>query len=126
MGFTLSEHLSPLDYDFGDGVTGTIPEPSSKAVNRFFTRLRKLVADAGVEIQDENDRDELVRVLRNLTEEQLNRVSDNSLDALCELTQNHPTRDQLERAGHRARQAFLGWLVGELNDPEGSKPATTR
>lgn len=126
MGFKLDEHVSPLDYDFGDGVAGTVPEPSTHAVNRFFARLRNSVKAAGVELADDNDRDELVRVMRDLTEEQTNKVADETSDALCELTQNHPTRQQLDEVGHRAHQAFLGWLVGELSNPEGSRPATRR
>jgi hypothetical protein len=126
MGFVLSEHAAPLDYDFGVGITGTIPEPSSRAVNRFLERLRTSVRAAGVDIEDTADSFELSRVMQRLSAEQMDAVTDESIDAICELTQNHPTKDDLVTVGHRPRQAFLGWLLGELTRPEGPKPATTR
>ncbi|WP_027947219.1 hypothetical protein [Amycolatopsis taiwanensis] len=126
MGFVLSEHAAPLDYDFGNGVKGTVPEPSSKAVNKFLARLRLSVRAAGVEIDDTASSVELSRVMQGLTAEQMDAVTDESTDAICEVTQNHPTREDLDAAGHRPRQAFLGWLLGELTRPEGAKPGTTR
>lgn len=128
MGFKLSEHLTKLDYDFGmvsgHTVKGAIPEPSSDAVNDFFADMGESMKTIGIEIKNTEDKVEVAKAMQGLTREQLKQITALTVDALCELTQNNPVKEDLVAAGHRPLQAFLGWLVGELQDPEGSKPGT--
>lgn len=124
MGFVASEHAAPLDYDFGGNAKGTIPEPSSKEVNKFFDKLSHAVEQVTGEKIEGRDPLTLSRVVSKMTTEQADALVDSQINAICELTKNHPTKGQLEKAGHRVRVAFLGWLIGELRNPEGPRPAT--
>lgn len=123
MGFDLSKQVKALDFNFGDGVRGTVPEPSPKSVNRFQTRMQENIRAIGRDVGDMSDPENLVRVLSSLTEDDLNAIYDENLDAVAELCDGSPTRDQLADLSFRGFQAFLGWITGELR-PEGVRPAT--
>ncbi|MGW1676035.1 hypothetical protein [Saccharopolyspora sp. NPDC002376] len=123
-GFDLSKQVKALDWNFGDGVRGTVPEPSPKSVNRFQTRMRENIKATGRDL-DMSSMDELIRVLGSLTEDDLNSIYEENLDAVAELCDSSPSRDQLAELPHRGFQAFLGWITGELT-PEGARPATSR
>jgi hypothetical protein len=124
-GFDLSKHVQSLDWDFGGGVKGTTPEPSTKAVNRFNQRLRDNLAHIGKPVEDRSDTDELMRVMGSLTEDEHNAIHEEAFDAVLELCDGSPSREQLAGLGHRGFQAFLGWISSEVNNPEGLRPATS-
>lgn len=124
--FDLSKAVPELRYNFGGGVAGVVPEPSPQAVNRFRVRMAENIKVTGKDVGDLTSADELLRVLSSLSEDDLNLIYEENLDALAELCAGSPTREQLAALGHRAFQAFLGWIMGELSSPEGSRPATKR
>lgn len=125
-GFDLSRSVSKLDWNFGGGVRGTIPEPSPKAVNRFHSRIQENLRVIGRDVPDRSDTEAMTQLLSSLTEDDLNAIYEENLDAAAELCDGSPTREQLGEIGHRGFQAFLGWLTGEINNPEGSRPATRK
>lgn len=125
-GFDLSRSISALDYNFGGGVRGTVPEPSSKSVNRFHSRIADNLKAIGRDVPDRSDSDAMAQLLATLTEDDLNAIHAETLDAVAELCDGSPSPDELASLGHRGFQAFLGWLTGELTNPEGSRPATKR
>lgn len=125
-GFDLSKSLEPLAWDFGGGIKGVVPEPSPKAVNRFRTRIAENVRATGRDVGDRSDIDNLLKVLASLNEDDLNAIYEENLDAVTELCDGSPSRDEIAGLGHRGFQAFLGWIGGELVNPEGSRPATSR
>lgn len=123
-GFDLSKQVKALDWNFGNGVRGTVPEPSPKAVNRFRMRMSENVRAIGRDF-DMSNPDELVQVLASLTEDDLNAIHDETLDAVAELCDGAPSRDQLAELSYRGFQAFTGWITGELT-PEAARPAGSR
>ena len=124
MGFDLSKQVKALDYNLGDGVRGTVPEPSPKSVNRYQSRMRENVKATGRDV-DISNMEDLLKVLGSLTEDDMNAIYEDNLDAVAELCDGAPTRDQLAELPHRAFQAFVGWLSGELT-PEAARPAGSR
>lgn len=126
MSFNLRSEVAALDYDFGGGIKGTVPEPSRKAAVRFSSRIADAILKAGRDITDRSDMDEMSRIMADMTEDEMQTVAEETFDAVVELCQGHPSADELESIGHRGFQAFLGWLAGEVRNPEGSKPATKR
>lgn len=126
VGFDLAKRLSRLDWKFANGVHGVVPEPSTEAVNEFQFQMNQGLKAVGITIKDPEDTKELLKVMQTLTVEQLNQMSDYTIDALAVLCQDEPSRDQLVAVGHRGVQAFTGWIMGELTNPEGVKPASER
>lgn len=124
-GFVLSKSLDPLAWDFGDGVKGVVPEPSPKSVNRFRHRIAENVRATGRDVGDRSDIENLLKVLASLNEDDLNAIYEENLDAVAELCDGSPTREQIASLGHRGFQAFLGWIGAELVNPEGKRPATS-
>ena len=122
-GFDLSKQVSALDWNFGKHGSGTVPEPSTKAYNRFKARLADNLATIGKAPEDRSNTEELLRILANLTEDENNSIYEEALDAVVELCDGSPSREQLVAVGHRGFQAFMGWISGELTNPEGSRPA---
>lgn len=124
MGFDLSKQVRALDYNLGNGVRGTVPEPSRKAVNRFNTRIADNLSVIGKDRPMPGDTEAIARLYSELTEDDLNAISEENLDAVAEVCDGSPSREELDAMGHRGFHAFLGWLSGELN-PESSRLATT-
>ena len=124
MGFDLSKQVKALDYNLGGGVRGTVPEPSPKSVNRYQARMRENLRTLGRDV-DMSDPEDLIRVLGSLTEDDMNAIYEENLDAVAELCDGSPSRDQLAELPYRGFQAFVGWLSGELT-PEAVRPATSR
>ncbi len=133
-GFKAREVVSGLDYDFGgitandddtqkvlDSARGVIPEPSTLQVRRMNSRqkdLLELPADATV--QDTLD------ALATKTEEELLEIDEQQLDIIADITSGSPSREELAALPWRHRQAFYGWLLGELNNPTAGTTSTRR
>ncbi|WP_190824683.1 hypothetical protein [Saccharopolyspora pogona] len=126
MGFDLSKQVKALDYHLGGGLRGTVPEPSPKAVNRYNSRIADNLSVIGKERPNPSDTEAIAKLLSELTEDDMNAIGEENLDAVAELCDGSPSRADLEALGHRGFQAFMGWLSGELNNPEGARPATSR
>lgn len=140
MGFNASKQLTKLDYTFVgagdvtadmDGAQGTVPEPSQEMLNTFTYTSANAITEVNPDIELPDDADNpasmqaVLKAMRKLTVEQLNKVSDLTMDALCQLTRNNPPREVLDAAGVRAAQGFTGWLMEELA-PKEQRRATTR
>lgn len=137
--FNAAEAVEALDFDLNPYVDakGAVPEPTDKQVQAFYARLGNGLRDVTGEDLDVTDPVAVAKVMANVTEEQLGKMSDAMLDAHAEVcgakydpaTQSwsggHPTREQIEQLPYRVRQAFYGHLQGWLN-PEASGPATRR
>ena len=116
MGFR-AQAVEALHYDFRPLVpdaVGTIPEPSFDARDKFLVRLDEATeGEGGIESK-----------LANLQVEDLRRLESEYREAIAELGQGSPTKEQVEQLPPRHLLSFLGWLVGQLSDPTSSQAAT--
>jgi hypothetical protein len=133
VGFKASEHMSQLDYQFGPSHTrlgtqiqGCTPEPATEAVNRFTNNMAKLAEERGFKVEDPNDLREVSEVFGRMTAEDMDALDQDARELVAELCDGHPTRDEIVSLYHRPFQSWLGWLQGELRDPEVSTGATVR
>lgn len=127
MGFKASEKMSKLDYDFSPyhpEVKGVTPEPSSAAVNHFTSRLAKAAEERGFAVKDPYDMREVSEVFGRMTEDDMRAIDTETREATAELCDGQPTHDEIMGLNHRPFQAWLGWLQGELSNPEASTGAT--
>jgi hypothetical protein len=144
MGFNAADAVSELDWDFTKygGGSGIVPEPSEEMVLRFQHRLQEIarVGQEGVEpdraVRATNKRkrrptfSEALDYLRSLGDpdegdEEAKRVSDLIVDVVAEACGDKPSAEQIKKLPHRPRQAFYGWIVGQLTDPKAWMPDTS-
>lgn len=145
--FIAGEAVENLDYDFTDfgGSEGTIPEPSTKAVNRFFKHMKAIVKDAKAlqaSTKDVNvegmDDEQLIDALSDLDESEeaaseFQRRTVGALAVLCgaeedvdgNITGGHPSFEDLDRLPYRVLQAFSQWLMEQIR-PKREAPAGPR
>jgi hypothetical protein len=109
--------IEPLDYDFtpakkanGKGKCsgkGTIPEPSREDIDKYLARINALQQANGTPgaAPTENQWPEL-------------------MEAVTELTNGKPSREELEELPFREFLFFIRWLGQEFTNPEGLSAAT--
>jgi hypothetical protein len=125
--FILAEEVESLDYNFMPyGGSGTIPEPSAVQIQAFRQALGALVSEqedtaAPSGVDDPKFIEALTLYLNADTSEMDEKV----LHYAADVCSNQPSFDDLSGLPYRARQAFLGWLVGVFLVPEVPTPATT-
>lgn len=133
-GFKARERVSGLEYDLSgitvadddaqallDSAKGVIPEPSTYAVRRMNGRLNDLLgleADATME--------QRLEALASKTEDEMHEIDDEQLDIIAEIANGSPSREELEALPFRHRQAFYGWLIGEMANPTAGTTSTRR
>jgi hypothetical protein len=133
-GFKAREKVSGLEYDFTgitvadeddqallDQAVGVIAEPSTYAVRRMNGRqndLLNLPADATLQ--------QRLDALASKTEEEMHEMDAEQLDIISEITDGAPSRAELEALPFRHRQAFYGWLIGELANPSAGTTSSRR
>lgn len=102
-----------LAYNFGPRIgRGVTPTPTKKQVKRFAMRLRKAEAEAGL--------DPGTMILRSvaadeqLSVERKNRFAQATIDALAELCQGRPSREQITLVSPDVAEQWAGSLIGKL------------
>lgn len=143
MGFVAKDKVQPLDYDLRPhlDVSGTVPEPSSDQVDRYWhvmgqimkaeqDRLRAEAREAEKDRGDDEDVDvmplnryTIADTLAGMDPERLAEQKGKVVAALADLCSGQPSAEQLGQLPHRVLQAFAGWLTGEIS-PEVSAAAT--
>jgi hypothetical protein len=139
MGFDAGSIVEPLNYNFDTlarmkeytnpdgtsmfpelvGVYGTTKEPSDEAVQkmqRAFIDATKGLNPA--EDVDPEDRRAVAKALNDLPREAFAKAEEDILNALAELCQGSPTRDQLAALPYRQKREYIKWLQGQLMNPE--------
>lgn len=126
---------------------GTVPEPSERAINKFIgqwqtliremTRLSMTSEEAAAkdasELTEEEiaEQEEIEQNLPTTVDEALAKVRNSSvnleesesvteelIDITAKVCQDNPDAETLRALPGRIRVAFLGWIVGELANPE--------
>ena len=129
--FVLSEEVSSLEYNFEPYAgKGTIPEPSSFQITSFRKGLAQMVEfsargeDMDIDVE-KMPPSEYAKRLSGLLREDTSEQDEKVLQMMADVCSNTPSYDDLCALPFRARQAFLGWIMGALIIPEVPRPATS-
>lgn len=129
--FNSGEVIEALDFDLTThgGPAGTVPEPSDAAIARLFRRVQEEVAREvekfGVDLEEKATTPEaLIEMMGAIDEEDILNTATLMTNIFAELCAGMPTEDQLAALPFRVRNAFFGWLMGELNPPDSSAGTT--
>lgn len=119
MGFKVSEKVEELTYDLTPyGPAGTIPEPTSKQVERFravvLGSVRDLAQELGVDIGGDDARITLDKF--DMLMERSNAIETLVVGAVADLT-GIADRD-LDALPYRIKAAFCGWVTEQFLSPE--------
>jgi hypothetical protein len=124
MGFD-ARFVSKLDYDFtaiGLNIKGVSPDPSDDAVFDFQMRVKDAASALGQgDDFDPNDQQKVMEFMNNLTREDFKKVNSIIFDALAELLDNRPSREELDQIAsksYRHSQAYIGSVMGDVMDPK--------
>lgn len=130
--FDASSIGGDLEYDFTrwGGPIGVVPEPPRSAVNALMKEISQAFKQSGLrdeEAEDDSLTPEDVESTMNKVEDEeiFEKLSVQLLDALSKICGGSPSRDVLEALPYRPFMGFFGYLIGNLTNPEGSKPGTT-
>lgn len=116
MGFDAASFREPMDFDFTPwgGPQGTIPEPSTKDIQRYFDGLSRIKSPAlparGDGMSDDEYAEERARF-----DEETDAANQRAAELLADLTQQTVTADQYMGLPARVKQSFSKWLMGELS-----------
>lgn len=148
--FNAATAVEALEFDFTkfDGPSGTIPEPSSGQVKKFYKELQKiqeevqlriseadasaappLVVDGKIVAPTEEDEIEAgknaLESFVSLSEDEADEWNDRGLQAVVDVCSEAFTKDDLDRLPYRVGRAFMKWLSDQLR-PEEQTPASRR
>lgn len=124
--FKVADHVEKLAADFRPWVawSGPIAEPSQDRLNAWTVGMSELAAEYSF-TGDPNDMVAIAEFMAEMDTEKLDEQAERTAVLFADLCNNEPNVEQILELPPRARQAFYGYLSGELN-PEGSAPAGTR
>lgn len=129
MGFDARTAVDPLDYTlepYVEGATGTVPEPTDAALERYFRTLREIVVEAGIsELPEDASDAQVARVFVKLPDDAIETMAEKTREAVIELCQGSPSREQIKALPARPKRAFIDWLTSQLGNPTSSTAATS-
>lgn len=124
-----------LEYDFSDWLgkefpdrRGVVPEPSRTAVNDLMRKIQTNFKELGLANEDDDESTtpaEIAdRVNKIADDDMLEKISEAINAAVAELCAGTPSVDTIEALPYRPFMGFFGFLMGNLMNPEASKPGT--
>lgn len=128
--FDASSIGGELEYDFSKwgGSRGTIPEPPRFAVSKMLKSVEKLFVDLGLRDKDDDgvkSPDDIIDTMEKVDQEEIfEKMQLGLVEILADVCGGSPSREELEKLPYRPFQGFFGYLMGELTNPEASKPDT--
>lgn len=133
MPFDAATAVEPMDFDFSKyavddkgkvlpGAKGTVPEPSQEEFRAYSRGLTKLgIAFRAVEKKSETHDEDGKRVREDLTEDEINALSDevqvlgDQVDTLvATLSKDQPSKDLMAKLPFRVKNKFAKWLQEEF------------
>jgi hypothetical protein len=137
--------VEPLEYDFTRYVPnckGTVPEPSDDDIRIFFKGMKGLALEINEELGskteetggtvpegltgDNPDVSKLVQFLETFDDETVVNYTNRMAELIGELCHQQPAAEDILRLPYRVRNVFIGWVVGNMTNPEtaaaGTKP----
>lgn len=129
--FDASSIGGDLEYDFSKwgGPTGVVPEPPRSGVNKLMKRISKAFKETGLRDEDADDDsltpDEVASTMDKVEDEEIfEKLNLELLEALADICAGSPSREALDALPYRPFMGFFGYLIGNLTNPEGSRPGT--
>lgn len=135
--------VEPLDYDFTRFVPnceGTIPEPNDDDLRAFLRGMKDLARKISGQTDDEAEKDaadqvaaldpnnpdinKLVRFLDTFDSEATVELVNEMADLIGTLCHQQPAAEEIVRLPFRVRNAFIGWVVAGMTNPESSAAGT--
>ena len=121
-GFDAGSAVEALEYDFTtcaiDGKPclgqGTIPEMTDKQLRDFGKATLRVMKKLGGDANATSPK----TLFASLAPENLEVALDDMTAMVATFCQGHPSEDELKALPFRVRQAFFGWLFGELFSPK--------
>lgn len=124
-----------LEYDFSPWLSkefsdrrGVVPEPSRAAVNDLMRKIQSNFKELGLANEDDDDSTtpaEIAdRVSKIADDEMFEKIAEAINAAVGELCAGTPSVDTIEALPYRPFMGFFGFIVGNLMNPEASKPGT--
>jgi hypothetical protein len=126
-----------LEYDFsdpqwlgpGDGHKGFIPEPSRQLVNDFLKNIQAKFKEMGLVGQDASDSataQQVASTLSNVDDESTyERIAEEITAEVAKLCGGSPSLEVLQKLPYRPFMGFVGYVMGNLLNPEAGRPGTT-
>jgi hypothetical protein len=127
--FILSQEVTTLDYNFEPyAPSGVIPEPTASQIQVFKKGLAQLVEYSAraedIDVEKLSPA-EYAKRLSGLLSEDTTEQDEKVLHMIADVCSGQPSFDDLSALPFRARQAFLGWIIGALVAPEAQRPVTS-
>lgn len=128
-GFNAEKVVDPLAYTFGkyaDVKDGITPEPDDEQIAKFQRNTADLArrhrADQdGIDVED---RIAVMEWMANQPPEKAVEMEQETAMIYADLCSGKPSFEEIMKVPPRVRQAWMGWLAGELH-PESARPAST-
>lgn len=131
MGFDASTYIEKLDYDFRPYVnaSGTTPEPTNDQITEFQFTVRETAQKSEIRSEMEEETIGILGLVQSLTREEVAEHWDDLNHAIAKLTSGRPSFEELtelQSKSFRHHRAYIGWLMGEIVDPEESSAVISR
>jgi hypothetical protein len=130
--FDAGAAVEALDWDFtkaGVKATGTIPEPSDRAIGDFLDGLKKLYTETRKMVeageQAEASPGEMLEALNAVTGDMFVEQMKGIAVLYAALCSGKPGVDELLALPLRVRAKFYGWVMNEVVNPEAETGAGT-
>lgn len=122
-GFVATEAVEALDYDFTGygGTKGTIPEPTTAHLDRFFEAVQGLSTRVGV--GPDASAEEVAQAVAKISKRDAAEFTNQIKAAIVGLCGGSPSQEDVDVLPYRVLMAFLGWLMEALR-PEARTPGT--
>jgi hypothetical protein len=133
-GFKATAAVSGLSYDFTglevldddaadllDKAKGTTPEPSYQQVRHMQAAIKTLLG-----LDPDVDPAEINKEMARMSEDDLLERDEEFTDIIAGVTSGRPSRDEIAALPFRVREAYIGWVCGELNNPTAGTGSTRR
>lgn len=125
--FVLEDELEDLTYDFTKytpNAVGVIPEPTLDQIKAFQKSIREALRPVVETLtpadEETTSQEQLLAALAEPTPKD-EKVATEREKKLCEamaaVCSGHPTYEEISSLPYRGQQAFAGWLVGVMLNP---------
>lgn len=123
-GFKATQVISKMSYDFTgipladedvakvlDGARGVTPEPSGAQVRQFQISMREVLG-----LPPNTPQAEIILAINAKSKDELLDLDEDFMDIVAEVTSGSPSREILAALPFRIREAYYGYIYGELSN----------
>lgn len=123
-GFKATTVVSKMSYDFTgipladqdvakvlDAAKGVTPEPSGEQVRQFQIAMRSVLG-----LPQETPQAEILATINAKSKDELLDLDEDFMDIVSEVTSGMPSREILAALPFRIREAYYGYIYGEMTN----------